>query len=415
MKKRGIYNKAILIVCFVGFTWMASGQELAYFIDKAIANNPGLQAYKVKYEIANEAVKETEALPNTEFGFGYFVSEPETRTGAQKARISLKQMLPWFGTITARENYAASLAETTYQELVIMQRKLVLSVSQSYYNLYTIRAKENVINEKLTLLKTYEELALTALEVGQASAVDILKLQIRKNELKAQVEILQKQFEAEKSVLVQLMNLKELNSVNFPLTLDLPEEDMLQTNDSLWFHPELETYEKLYNSVEKSILLNQKEANPAIGFGLDYIAVAERPDQFFNDNGKDIFMPMVSLSIPLFNNSYRSKSKQLDLRKKEIKSLQKERRNMLEMLLTKAFQQRERARTTCKTQDQNLKHARDAEEILLKTYENGSISFTDVLEIQELQLEFLLKKLDAVASYFVASANINYLIGNSKK
>ena len=39
-----------------------------------------------------------------------------------------------------------------------------------------------------------------------------------------------------------------------------------------------------------------------IGFGLDYITVSERPSMYFSENGKDIVMPMVSVSIPIFNN-----------------------------------------------------------------------------------------------------------------
>ena len=54
-----------------------------------------------------------------------------------------------------------------------------------------------------------------------------------------------------------------------------------------------------------------------IGFGLDYINVTKRPDMTFNENGKDIVMPMVSLSIPIFNNKYKSQTKQNDLQQQE--------------------------------------------------------------------------------------------------
>ena len=48
-----------------------------------------------------------------------------------------------------------------------------------------------------------------------------------------------------------------------------------------------------------------------IGFGLDYIPVEKRPNMDFADNGKDIFMPMVSLSLPIFNKKYKLKKSQL--------------------------------------------------------------------------------------------------------
>ena len=63
---------------------------------------------------------------------------------------------------------------------------------------------------------------------------------------------------------------------------------MYLLSDSLQLHPELLKYDKLYQSVEQSELLNQKESRPMLGFGLDYVAVSERPDLNFSDNGKDI-------------------------------------------------------------------------------------------------------------------------------
>ena len=156
-------------------------------------------------------------------------------------------------------------------------------------------------------------------------------------------------------------------------------------------------------------MLNQKESAPNIGFGLDYIPVSERPDMSFSDNGKDIVMPMVSLSIPIFNKRYKSISKQNELRQKEIESQKIERLNLLETTFAKAIAMRNQARINFNTQEKNLKQARDAEEILIKNYETGTIDFNDVLDIQELQLKFQMNSIEAVKSYYVQSAVINYL------
>ena len=106
----------------------------------------GIQKFELQYRIASEKVNEVNAIPNTELGLGYFVSEPETRTGPQRFKISAKQMIPWFGSITARENYVSSLADAKYEDIVIAKRKLIASVSQSYYTLYAIKCKTSCIN-----------------------------------------------------------------------------------------------------------------------------------------------------------------------------------------------------------------------------------------------------------------------------
>ena len=149
-------------------------QSLQNYLEIAEKNNPEIQKFELQYQISSEKVNEVNAIPNTEIGFGYFLSEPETRTGAQRAKLSIKQMMPWFGSITSRENYMSSLADAKFEDIVIAKRKLVASVSQSYYNLYSIKAKQEVFVENIALLKIYEILALTAVEIGKASAVNVL-------------------------------------------------------------------------------------------------------------------------------------------------------------------------------------------------------------------------------------------------
>ena len=146
-----------------------------------------------------------------------------------------------------------------------------------------------------------------------------------------------------------------------------------------------------------------------IGFGLDYINVAERPNMDFSDNGKDIVMPMVSVSIPIFNKKYKSQTKQNDLQQQEITAQKQERLNALETLLDKANNERISARISYATQTKNLKQAKDAKDILIKSYETGTLDFNDVLDIQELQLKFQMNQIESIRTYYVQSTIINYL------
>jgi outer membrane protein TolC len=191
--------------------------------------------------------------------------------------------------------------------------------------------------------------------------------------------------------------------------LIIPSEDFEIITENLALHPELLKYDKLYQSVEQSELLNQKESSPMIGFGLDYINVEKRPDMSFSDNGKDIIMPMVSVSIPIFNKKYKSETKQNELQRQEIVAQKQERLNMLETLLGKAMNDRISARISYNTQTKNLRQAKDAEDILIRSYETGTIDFNDVLDIQELQLKFQMNQIESVKTYYVQTTIINYL------
>ena len=403
-------KKLKYILVFLLVSAFAKAQQLQSYIQEAEANNPEIQAFELRYNIAEEKVNEANWIPNTEVSAGYFVSEPETRVGAQRARIGLKQMLPWFGTITARENYATAMADAEYVDITIAKRKLALSVAQSYYRLYSIRAKQAVLEENIQLLETYERLALTSVEVGKASAVDVLRLQIRQNELQQQKEVLEEEFTAEQTAFNNLLNRESMMTVDVVPEMEIPQEDPFYDNEALALNPELLKYDKLYESVAQSELLNQRESLPMIGFGVDYLPVTERSDVNFSQIGKDLLMPMVSVSIPIFNNRYKSISKQNELRQQEIETQREQRLNVLESAFAKAQSQRNQARIAYNTQARNLKQAQDAEEILVKNYETGTIDFNDVLDIQELQLKFQMNQIESIKGYYMQSAIINYLI-----
>jgi outer membrane protein TolC len=399
--------KILIYVLFVSA--FAKAQQLDFLIQEGLTNNPEIQKFELRYNIASEKVNEVNTIPNTEFGVGYFVSEPETRTGAQRFKVSATQMLPWFGNITARENYVSALADAKYEDIVIAKRKLMASVSQSYYKLYANKAKQDVLIENITLLETYETLALTSVEVGKASVVDVLRLQMRQNEMQQLLDVLSQQFLAEQTNFNKLLNRDKAIIVNVINKLNIPSEDFEINLENLALHPELLKYDKFYHSIEQSELLNQKESSPMIGFGLDYINVDKRPNMDFSDNGKDIIMPMVSMSIPIFNKKYKSKTKQNALQQQEIDSQKQERFNTLETLLDKAINDRISARISYATQTKNLKQAQDAEGILIKSYETGTIDFNDVLDIQELQFKFQMNQIESVKTYYVQTTIINYL------
>ncbi len=388
----------------------SNAQDLQEYINIALENSPEVQQFDAQYRRISEKKEEVNTLPNTEFGAGYFVSEPETRTGPQKFKLSVKQMIPFFGTISARENYVSSLADASYQDMMVVKRKLMASVAQLYYKLYELKAKQNVLDENIELLKTYEKLALTSVGVGKASAVDVLRLQIRQNELNQQKEVLVETFSGIEKAFNKLLNQDINTSISVVDSLPIPAEAAKIQPSNLQLHPELVKFDKMYTSVEKSELLNQKEKQPMIGFGLDYVNVAKRTDMDMAENGKDIVMPMISLSIPIFNKKNTSVTKQNKLQQEEILSQKQQRYNTLETVLYKAVSDRNAAMISHKTQLKNLEQAKNAEQILVKSYETGTIDFNDVLDIQELQLKFQTNMITSEVTYYTQSTIINYLI-----
>lgn len=406
MRNLKIYIIALMVSSF------SYGQTLESLIAEGLKNSPEIQERQSNYKGIQERKNEVNTLPNTNFALGYFLSEPETRTGAQRLKLSVSQMMPWFGSITTRQNYVTSIAEAKFVDIAIASRKLITSISQSYYQLYSNQEKRKILSKNIELLKTYETMALNAVETGKASAVDVLKLQIRQNDLEKLVKILEQQYASEETRMNRFLNREKDETIALLQELNMPKTIPSVDKSKMAIHPELIKYDKLYQSVEQSELLNQKEQMPMIGFGLDYVAVAERPGMSFSDNGKDIIMPMFSVSIPIFNKKYRSKTKQNDLQKEALVFGKESRKNALITKLETALNNRISSKINFDTQVQNLEKANNAEQILIKSYESGTLNFNDVLDIQELQLKFQMEKIEAIKSFFIQSTIINYLSSN---
>ena len=388
---------------------LTQAQTLENYLKLAEENNPEIQAFELNYRLAQEKIEASTSLSNLDLGFGYFVSEPETRTGAQKSRFTVTQMLPWFGTLSARKRYATSLAESEFISFSIAKRKLALSVAQSYYLLYGLQAKAQVIDEQIGWIGVNKELLLKAVEAGKSSLSGLLRLEVRLNDLKQQKLTIDQQLTAETKAFYNLLNTDSSPELVIAQELPLPFIDLPETAD-FSVHPELLKFDSWYTSITEAEQLNQKDKRPNLALGMDYITVQERLDQSFEDNGKDIFMPRLSLSIPVFSKKYTSASVQNNIKKEQIEAKKDQRLNDLENLYARALAQLNTARLGFELQGESLERLRETETLYRARYTAGNIGFESLLDLQELKLNVQMRRIDAIVQCYQQYALINYLI-----
>ncbi|RXJ44631.1 TolC family protein [Gelidibacter gilvus] len=392
----------IFLVTLLFFGGPSHGQELATYIEEAITNNPNIQAVEKQHAISLEKISETNTLPDTEISAGYMVGTEMPMM--QQGEFSVMQMLPWFGTIPARGDYASALADADFLEIEIAKRKIAMVLSQSYYRLYQIAKKQEVLESNIQLLQVYERMALTSVEVGQASAVSVLRLQMRQNDLMERKLVLEQDYAAELTAFNKIMNRSEIAEISIADSLIMPETDVEIDFANLSLHPELRKFEELNKVVSQADALNKKESAPGFGVGLEYMLYNEAPN---------MLMPMVSLSIPIFNKKYKSIAKQNKLQHEALDIQKQASENSLIAELQTAVRNRNAARISFDTQEKNLIQAQNANEILLKNYETGTIDFREVLDVQELQLNFQINRIEAIVAYFNQVSIIDYFTGTN--
>jgi outer membrane protein TolC len=385
------------------------GQSLQDYIQIAEENHPQIQAILLANDIANEKVKQSRSLTNTELSLGYFISEPETRTGPQQSRVAVGQMIPWFGTLSARETYAKSLAENVFIELSIAKRKLSLSVAQSYYELYRLNKSLNLVVQNLEWLEVRRIQLLGSVSAGESALNELLELDIFENTLKQRKGSLTFGIKAAQQKFNNLVGQSLETSIELPTDLLIAEVILPETPD-FTKHPELLLYEGLFESVEDLERLNQKERLPGIAFGVDYLSVAPRADLTVIDNGKDILMPRVNLSIPVFGKKYESKTKQNKIELNRIKAEQAYRLNLIEDRYFETVAKLNEAQLTIELLDDSLERLSQTEELLLSGYIAGDIDFQKLIKLKENELTLQLQKVAAVVAYYNQLSVINYLI-----
>ena len=152
-------------------------------------------------------------------------------------------MLPWFGTLKARQDYARSLVETEGLDRLIVERQLALSLAQSYYRLYGYQQKMRIIETAIELFKSYEALALKAVENGSASVVNVLKLQIEQNKLSEEFLKIQELEKAEEVAFANLLSDDSFEGIQFSEMLEIPMEDLMHEQSRLAVNPEILKYD----------------------------------------------------------------------------------------------------------------------------------------------------------------------------
>ncbi len=403
------WKRGLISILFTCFFVQSNAQTLQGYIEEAVQNNPQIKALQYTYEASLEKVNEAGSLPNTRIGAGYFVSEPETRTGAQKARFSASQPFPWFGTLKAKKEKEVSAGEVLKNDLRILQAKIALDVKKQYYDLYALKAKKKILKEQKLLLEKYKELSISEVTNNKASAVDVLMINIAQNQLNNTTEILKGKIFNTEASFNKILDRDGFEALVVPDNLFMPDEEPTLTIDEITYHPELLKYDALDQMIIAAQKVNGKERLPGLSVGVDYVVVEERPDMNFSDNGKDIIMPMVSFSIPLFSKRFKSRGKQFELQQESHLQQRAFEQNRLEEILEKAINDRITARIKYTTQIKNIEQSKQAERVALSVYQTGMLDFDELLKIQEMILDFEIEKIEAIKDYFMQTAILNYL------
>jgi outer membrane protein TolC len=400
-------NKITILAILLNL--VSYSQTLEDYLKIAKENNSDIKTKNTEFELAIEKIYVVSNYENTELSLGVFALTPETRVGSQLFKIGANQKLPWFGEFETKRKLQTAKAAIKKYDAVLSERDLYFKIKKAYYELYQKKAITSILAENKQILNTYENMSLAALSNNRAKMSDVLKIRVQKNELQSKIQINDNDIIALSKNFNRLLQRDSNTILNITDSLDIAQ--ILITDNKIENHPILEKINarnRIYKSKLEVIDIDKK---PKISVGLDYILVNKRNDLDVSENGKDILMPKISLSIPIFNGKkFTSRKKQTFLEEDIVKSQIENQKYRLKIELESAKLTLNNSIISSITALKNKNEMQRAINVDLKAFETGILDYDNILRLQLQKIKYQLQEIVAIKKAFIAKSKIEYLI-----
>ncbi|MFA0960585.1 TolC family protein [Roseivirga sp. BDSF3-8] len=385
-----------------------------WYVQVALDNNPELVAREKTWLAMKEVVDQAGQLEDPQLTAGVFISPIETRVGPQQARLGLRQMFPWFGSLSVREQLAVVTARAAYYDYLESRAATALEAHRRYAAIYRLRQDTALLHEQEALVTSLERIALTRYENAKGSLADVLKVQLAASELETVIK--RKEQDLETAV------------ATFNLTLYRDPEAAVTTPDSLLAElpaaavarEAVATQYRLEGSRQSVEAARQREevvrlqSRPMLGAGIDYVITGKREDMTMPDNGQDAIMPMVSVSLPIFRKKYKAQQSQAALDREAAEARLQAMENMLTADYLEAVSDYRNASTDAELYKKQTYLADKTLNLLISTYGAGDESLTNVLDVQQQILRYQMGLNESLTRQFVNAKKIVYLTGSDR-
>lgn len=393
----------------------ARAQPLAELLAEVQNRHPELRALEQDYAAALERPAQVDALPHPEIGVGFAPWPIETRLGPQRFRFGLTQMFPWPGTRDARADLARREASRYPEQRRAAALELSYQLKTAYYALYGLRAKQLLIDRQLELLEALRRLALARVESGRGRAADVLFVDLRIREWEQEKAILREREDQPRATINQLLQRPLPTPVVVPDSLPfapLPfDQDTLAAYLGQW-HPRLRENRQQQAIAQGALALNELERRPTFGIGADYLQVGERGDANPSGNGRDVLQLRAMVSVPLFQEQYRAREREHQLRLAALESRREDALTRLETALEHAFTEHETADLRRQLYTEQLTIIASASQLLRAEYRAGGDTMRDLLELEQERLRYATFLLEASVQSWQARAAVERVVGD---
>ena len=419
----------VAMIVLMGVVYPVKSQptdSIQYYLEMAGRNNPKIKSEFLRYQSSLERIPQAGAYPDPTLDIGFFLKPMDIIDGKQVADFTLMQMFPWFGTQKAARTEAAQMAKVAYEEFRLSVNNLFLDVATQWYELSSLQQQLKNSEDNRRSLLQLESLATQkysspssnsgSMSSSSGGMSDVLRVQLEVAELDNTIESIKSEIVAKKSAFNALLNQPSLHHISVPDTIiktpyvfnvaAVMEQIGRQNPRLLMINEEKLAYEARAEA-------DKKKSYPTVGIGVQYSLINKRSDMLLpvsDMNGMDMFMPMVSISLPLFRGKYKAQQKESEL---AILSNTERFVDMLNSLEAEVYQIKHELEDAARKIDLYKKQSQLAQttyRLLIQDFVSGKSDLTNLIQVQRQLLDYTFKEADAVAKYNTVVASIKSLI-----
>jgi outer membrane protein TolC len=159
-------------------------------------------------------------------------------------------------------------------------------------------------------------------------------------------------------------------------------------------------------SIEARKKMVTRMGYPMVGLGLNYSLVSKANVTMGEPsmNGKDMIMPMITVTLPVYRKKYNAMVKEADLISTATSLNHQATASSLQAEYYQAVQLYQEAQRRIKLYDNQYQLASKSLDLMLKSFSVSTSALTDVLRIRQQTFDYELKQVEAVADFNTAVA-----------
>ena len=424
MKNKILYFLCIGLFACYGSVY-ATGKDnkedsLAVYIAEAIRNNPALISEYQAYQAQMANAQGAGVLSDPQLSVGLFPQAIHHVNGKQLATITIMQMFPWFGTLKAGREQMEYKAQEAYQKFREKSLSTAFNVEKQWYSILATQEKVKAVKQKRALLNDIKKVAIYLYKnytAGRDTKMsDQLRLDAEEERLKEQTESLETQLTLQKQQFNITMHRQPNAALSLPDSIPLRQMPTFNWTEIERNNPKLAQYSAIQKAFKSQEEQTRAKGMPMIGVGLQYMLNGKVDMPMMpNMNGKDMVMPMVSVTIPIYRKKITSAIHSAQLMERSAAYNYQSQLDALQSTYLSIEQRADDIKRKLNLYESEVSLLNRTLELMQKEYATGATSLTDILQTTRESIDYDLLKAEANAQYNTITAEAIQLLARDVK